>query len=122
MQDETQTGYHIADVVPEHTKYLIQYLKKEPSHREKILQVMKHAEVNKGKVKSLSKRNQKRLLSRLGWYWNKETGNLVDRLKYTRGGLNSPYGRIPIESKFIENVGDPMTRMMDTWAKGLFNN
>lgn len=121
MKDENN-GVFIDSKVPKGTRYLIEYLNSEHSHREKIAQVLKFAEVNKGKVKSLSKRNQKRLLSRLGWHWNEETGKLVDELKYRRSRGFSPYATIKMEMRFTEKMGKPMSNMLDAWVQGLLND
>lgn len=109
-------GINIHRKVSKDTIYLIRYLREDHSHKEKIAQVLKHAEVNKGKIKSLSRRNQKRLLSRLGWYWNKDTGKLIDKLKYDRSKGKGPYCFIPIEHCFVEKVNPPMHKFMEAWV------
>lgn len=121
MKDENN-GVFIDSAVPKDTQYLIGYLGGEHSHREKIAQVLKFAEVNKGKVKSLSKRNQKRLLSRLGWHWNEETGKLVDELKYERSNGFGPYTTIKMEIRHTEKMGKPMSNMLDAWVQGFLND
>lgn len=120
--DDFSPGVKIAEEVPNATKYLIRYLRGEYSHKEKIAQVLKHAEINKGKVKSLSKRNQKRLLFRLGWHWNEETGKLVDELKYERSNGFGPYATIKMEIHHTEKMGKPMSNMLDAWVQGFLND
>lgn len=117
MQDQNN-GMFIDSKVPKDTRYLIKFLQEDHSHEEKIAQVLKHAEVNKGKVKSLSKRNQKRLLSRLGHHWNEVTGKLVDELKYDRDNGYGPYATIKLELRFTEKTSAPMNNMLDAWVKG----
>jgi hypothetical protein len=109
-------GVEVGKEVPADTQYLLKVLRSKSSHSEKITQLLKHAEVNKGKIKSLSKRNQKKLLSRFGWHWNPQTGKLVDVFKYLRTGSGSgPYRHIPIVHHCAETVSRPMNNMMEAW-------
>lgn len=115
-------GIGPGEEVPANTKYLIKVLRSDSSHREKITQLLKHAEVNKGKVKSLSKRNQKKLLSTFGWYWNKETGKLISERVYVRNRGRYPYKHIPIVHHCIETISVPMNNMMEAWLGELLKH
>lgn len=115
-------GLKVGSGLSKDTKYLIKYLRGDHSHREKIAQLLKYAEVNKGKVKSLSKRNQKRLLSRFGWVYNIKTGKLVDELKQTRAKDESIYRDIPVELWFMEKSGPPLDSLMNAWVNNLLKD